>query len=111
VDNNLQCLVSIGTGVTSFQPFNDSALGILGTLTRLVTETESTAEKFRKDKSHLHDEGRYFRFNVRDGLGDVGLEEWRKKSDIAAVTRRYLESEDVYEQMAHCAASLAYTMS
>ncbi|KAL3426622.1 phosphorylase superfamily protein [Phlyctema vagabunda] len=60
------------------------------TLVEIATETEQTAEKFRRDKSQLDDRGQYYRFNVDRGLEDIGLEELKKTKEIAAATRRYV---------------------
>ncbi|KJZ69359.1 hypothetical protein HIM_11241 [Hirsutella minnesotensis 3608] len=103
----LRCLVSIGTGVPALQPVCDDVLGVGATLTNLATETEKTAEQFRRDKSSLDDEGRYYRFNVSRGLEDVGLEESKKQHEIAAATGRYVTSQDVFRQMKACANGLA----
>ncbi|KAF2183704.1 phospholipase [Zopfia rhizophila CBS 207.26] len=111
LEKNLKCLVSIGTGVSSHKPFKDNVFRIHDTLIAMATETEQTAERFRKDKSHLSDEGRYFRFNVWHGLEDIGLEESKKIKDIAAVTRKYLSLEEVYKQMEKCASSLRQPIS
>jgi len=107
LQRKLRCLVSIGTGVPSLKPVRGDALGILSTLKELATETEKTAERFHRDKSSLDDEGRYYRFNVDHGLEDVGLEESKKKAEIAAATRRYVESQGVFKQMKACANNLA----
>ncbi|KAH7119384.1 hypothetical protein B0J13DRAFT_532484 [Dactylonectria estremocensis] len=104
---SLRCLVSIGTGVPALRPVRDDILGIAVTLKKLATETETTAEQFRRDKSSLDDEGRYYRFNVVRGLEDVGLEESRKQREIAAATGRYVASQDVFRQMKACANGLA----
>ncbi|KAL6406244.1 tetratricopeptide repeat domain protein [Ilyonectria robusta] len=104
---SLRCLVSIGTGVPALRPVRDDILGIGATLKKLATETETTAEQFRRDKSSLDDEGRYYRFNVARGLEDVGLEESRKQREIAAATGRYVASQDVFRQMKACANGLA----
>lgn len=101
----LRCLVSIGTGVSALKPVRDDVLGIGATLARLATETEKTAERFRRDKSDLC-EGRYYRFNVSHGLENVGLEESGKQRQIAAATGRYLESQDVFERIKTCATSV-----
>ncbi|KAH8892820.1 hypothetical protein GQ53DRAFT_860990 [Thozetella sp. PMI_491] len=103
----LTCLVSIGTGVPSLQPLRDDIIGIGATLKVLVTETEKTAEQFRRDKCSLYDEGRYYRFNVDSGLETIGLHESKKKNEIAAATRRYIESQEVFKQMQACAGALA----
>jgi hypothetical protein len=103
----LKCLVSIGTGVPTLKPVRDDVLGIWATLRELATETEKTAELFRRDKSSLDDEGRYYRFNVDRGLEDIGLEESKKKKEIAAATGRYIASQAVFKQMKTCANNLA----
>ncbi|SPQ22632.1 1f99ae8a-4da0-4fc0-93be-a6c3ebe73771 [Thermothielavioides terrestris] len=104
---NLRCLVSIGTGLAALQPVRDDVLGISATLKAITTETEKTAEQFRRDKSDLDDEGRYYRFNVDRGLEEIGLEESTKKKEIAAATQRYLESQAVFKQMKACANNIA----
>ena len=104
---SLQCLVSIGTGVPALTPVRDDVFGIWATLQELATETEKTAEQFQRDKSDLDNEGRYYRFNVDRGLEEVGLEESKKKKEIAAATRRYIESQAVFKQMNACANAIA----
>ena len=104
---SLKCIVSIGTGVPPVKPVRDDAFGIWETLKELATETERTAEQFRQDKASLDDDGRYFRFNVAHGLEDVGLEESQKKTEIAAVTWRYIASQAVFKEMKACASILA----
>jgi hypothetical protein len=103
----LRCLVSIGTGVPTLKPVRDDVLGIWATLKELATETEKTAEQFRRDKSNLDDEGRYYRFNVDHGLENIELEESKKKKEIAAATGRYVASQAVLKQMKACANNLA----
>lgn len=103
----LKCLVSIGTGVPALKPVRDDVLGIWATLRDIATETEKTARQFHRENSHLDDEGRYYRFNVDRGLEEVGLEESKKTKEIAAATRRYLESQAVFKQMKACADNIA----
>jgi hypothetical protein len=107
LQGKLRCLVSIGTGVPALEPVRDDVLGIWATLKNLATETEKTAEQFRRDKSSLDGEGRYYRFNVDRGLEGVGLEEAKKKKEIAAATGRYVASQVVFKQIKACANSLA----
>ncbi|KAJ6114828.1 hypothetical protein N7486_000606 [Penicillium sp. IBT 16267x] len=103
----LQCLVSIGTGIPTLTPVRDDVLGIWTTLKELATETERTGEQFRRDKSSLDKEGRYYRFNVDHGLEHVGLEESKKNKEIAAATGRYIALQAVFKQMKACANNLA----
>ncbi|CAK7227499.1 hypothetical protein SEUCBS140593_006597 [Sporothrix eucalyptigena] len=107
LESKLQCVVSIGTGVPNLQPVRDDVLGIWKTLKDIATETEKTAQQFHRDKASLYDEGRYFRFNVDQGLQEIGLEESKKKKEIAAATRHYIESQIVFKQIQACANNLA----
>ncbi|KAL6714253.1 hypothetical protein ACLMJK_007676 [Lecanora helva] len=107
LEDKIKCLVSIGTGTPLLKPFQDEVLYISQTLAAIATETEQTAERFRRDKMHLDNSRRYYRFNVIRGLEDIGLEESKKRKEIAAATRRYVESQDVYRQIQACADSIA----
>ena len=60
----------------------------------MATETEKTAYEFLRANSKLHEDRRYFRFNVLSGLDNVGLEEAAKRPQIVAATRRYI----IYEE-------------
>ena len=107
LESRIKCLVSIGTGVPSLKPFQDDFLCIGKMLVAIATETEQTAERFRRDKSHLDNSGRYYRFNVDRGLEEIGLEESKKRKEIAAATRRYVGSQNVFKQMGACADNMA----
>jgi hypothetical protein len=107
LESNLKCIVSIGTGVPSVEPFKTGLLEIGDTLVRMSTETEKTAELFQRTHSDLDDSGRYFRFNVRNGLEKIALEDSSQKDTIMAVTQRYVESQDAFKLMKRCALSLA----
>jgi predicted acylesterase/phospholipase RssA len=99
LEGKLERLVSIGTGMPSMQPFGDYVLDIVGTLRKLATETENTAEHFRREKSQLASDGRYCRFNVPRGLENIGLEEAKRRNEIASATRSYVKLEEVRTQM------------
>ena len=99
----LQQLVSIGTGVPALNPVRYDVLGIWATLSDLATEAERTAEQFRSDKFSLDSAERYYRFNVDRGLEDIGLEGSKKRKEIAAATKRYVMSKDVFMRMKTCA--------
>lgn len=106
LENNLKCIVSIGTGVPSVEPFRTGLLDIGQTLVRISTETEKTAESFQRSHSNLDDSNRYFRFNVSHGLEKIGLEDSSEKDTIMAVTQRYMESQDTFKRMQRCASNL-----
>lgn len=99
LQKNLECIVSIGTGIPTLRPFRDDVKNIGPMLVSLATETEKTAEQFSRDKASLGDGGRYYRFNVSHGLEEVGLEESKKVAEIGASTDRYLESQEVFKKM------------
>lgn len=107
IENRIQCLVSIGTGVPQLKGFGDYPYQIFKTLSALATETEQTARKFQEDKRHLDDAGCYYRFNVIRGLEEIGLQESKKIADIAAATRGYIESPDVHKKMQDCANNMS----
>ncbi|KAK3944021.1 hypothetical protein QBC46DRAFT_252951 [Diplogelasinospora grovesii] len=48
-----------------------------------------------------------YRFNVNYGLEEIGLKESKKKTEIAAVTRRYVESQAVFKQIKACVNNIA----
>ena len=99
--------MSIGTGVPTLQPVRDNILGIWATLKELATETEKTAERFRREKSSLDDEGHYYHFNIDHGLETIGLEDSKKQKDIASATRVYIKSQVVFKQITTYTNNLA----
>ena len=107
LEGRVKCLVSIGTGVPSLKPFKDDVLHIGKTLVAIATETEQTAERFRRERPVLDSTGRYYRFNVDRGLEDIGLEEAKKVKEMAAATRRYIATQAVHKQMQACAGNIA----
>jgi predicted acylesterase/phospholipase RssA len=109
LEDKVGCLVSIGTGVPSLKPFSDDLVGVGQSLLAIATETDETAERFCRDKSGLDDKGHYYRFNVLQGLEDVGLEDSARKNAIIAATDRYVESQATFKQMKACAEKLRDT--
>ena len=79
LQDKLQCLVSVGTSVPRLKPFRDDIFHIGDALIALATETEQTAGQFRRDKSSLDNEGRYYRFNVLQGLKTLGWKSLKRK--------------------------------
>ncbi|OQE92658.1 hypothetical protein PENNAL_c0007G04566 [Penicillium nalgiovense] len=87
----VKCFISIGTGNPGKKPFEHSILKFLGqTVVQIATETENTERRFIARWARLFDEKRYFRFNVEQGLQEIGLEEYMKKGAIEAATESYL---------------------
>jgi hypothetical protein len=106
LQDNIHCLVSIGTGVPAIHAFGSSLSQLAHTLKELATETEKTAATFEQEQRQLVNDFRYFRFNVTKGLENVGLAEIGKRNVVAAATGFYLSFEEVSRQMQRCGDSL-----
>jgi len=106
LEDDLQCLISIGTGIPSVNAFGSSLSAIGQSLKDMATQTETTAENFLRAHTKLDTEHRYFRFNVASGLEAVGLEDATEMARIVNATRRYLSSEGPKKHLEYCAENL-----
>lgn len=106
LEDNLQCLVSIGTGKPSLIPFGQDPFEIGRTLLQISTDTENVAENFQRSHDTLFKRKTAFRFNVAQGLETVGLEEAQREGDIISATNRYIAIQDVQESLDACAEKL-----
>jgi hypothetical protein len=87
----VKCFISIGTGNPGKKAFEDSLIKFLSqTVVQIATETENTEKKFIARWAKHFDEKRYYRFNVEQGLQEIGLDEYKKKGAIEAATEAYL---------------------
>lgn len=87
----VKCFISIGTGHLGKKPFEDTMIGFLSrTVVQIATETENIEKRFIARWAKQFDEKRYFRFNVDQGLQEIGLDEYKKKGTIEAATEGYL---------------------
>ncbi|OJJ82631.1 uncharacterized protein ASPGLDRAFT_129530 [Aspergillus glaucus CBS 516.65] len=115
LEEQIGCIVSIGTGVPQVTRYETKGIGGLKTLKACVTETEYTKEEFAIEHSDLVANDRYFRFNVPDGLADIGLEKVAKIDLIVGITENHLAKDAVRERVQACAGSLSkskgYTIS
>lgn len=103
LEDNVQCLVSIGTGIPESTAFTPSLSQDERALQVIANETEQTAGRFRRQHSNLFESRRAFRFNVGRVLDNFELEEISK---IKAATRYYVQNEAVHDAMTHCAKSI-----
>jgi hypothetical protein len=108
----VKCFVSIGTGNPGKKAIEDNIIDILSkTLTRLATETEATEKSFiAKWRRHFENK-RYFRFNVEQGLHDVGLAEYQEQGAIEAATYGYLDHQGPELQVQYCVENLKLKQS
>ncbi|KAF2202719.1 kinase subdomain-containing protein [Delitschia confertaspora ATCC 74209] len=87
----VKCFISVGTGNPGKKPFEDSIVKLLGqTVVQVATETEKTEKRFIDRWAQHFDQKRYFRFNVEQGLQNIGLHEYKKKGAIQAATGSYM---------------------
>ncbi|CAI6341293.1 unnamed protein product [Periconia digitata] len=106
LEDNLHCLVSIGTGKPSLKPFGKSVVDIGQTIVSNATNTEKVAERFERQRASLFDKNQAFRFNVSEGLENVGLEEADRLGEITAATRRYIAKQETLVKATVCAEAL-----
>jgi hypothetical protein len=90
METRVECLVSIGTGIGDVAPFGNDAIAVGKTFLAIATETERTANEFRREYRGLDDRNAYYRFNVNKGLEKVGLEDAKSRTEIASMTQAYM---------------------
>jgi hypothetical protein len=98
--------VSIGTGSAPKGAFKGSLKTIVEQIQKLVTETEKTDKNFRTNQQKMLDQNRYFRYQVLDGLGEVGLEEHNEIPKIVDITQTYLDLDDIQRNIASLVKAL-----
>lgn len=107
IEPMIKCFVSVGTGNPGSAPVEEGAKDFLSkTLKDIATETERTATTSAARHRGLLDKKRYFRYNVEQGLQTVGLEEYRKRSEIEAATKAYLADQAQKFSLRDCAKNL-----
>ena len=95
-DADFSCVLSIGTGALTADKLGSLGHQVLFACAKLATSAENLAKDFGKDQGRmLQQEGKYFRFNVVQGLGKVKLEEWQSFDLLDAATKSYLEDVDL----------------
>jgi predicted acylesterase/phospholipase RssA len=108
----VKCLLSIGTGKTGKKAIEDNVLKFLsGTLVELAAQTEHTEKKFIAKWRQHFDEKRYFRFNVDQGLQNVGMAEYRDQGAIEAATDGYLDHQGQEFRVRDCVQNLKLKQS
>lgn len=103
----VKLFISIGTGQPAKKAFEDSIFKFLGqTVVQIATETDNTERKFIARWAKHFDEKRYFRFNVNQGLQNIGLDEYKKKGAMEAATTGYLTHGEQKFQLRDCIRNL-----
>lgn len=107
LEDELSCLVSIGTCIPALKPFGDDPVRIGKRLVEIATDTEKRAQDFVKHHPVLLRSNRYFRFNVSKGLENVQLEEEAKRKEIVSATRDYIQRQEVFTMLQTCSSKLS----
>lgn len=103
----LKCFISIGTGNPGKKVIDSNMLKSLSkTLAGIATETENTESKFIARWAQDFDQKRYFRFNVDQGLQEVGLAEYRQLGTIESATDEYLKHQAQKSMVRDCVLNL-----
>ncbi|KAH8746289.1 acyl transferase/acyl hydrolase/lysophospholipase [Hyaloscypha finlandica] len=97
LDKILKCFIFIRSGAPTTEGMKESVKGFVDTWGNIVTHRNLTKTDGRQ---------RYFRFNVDQGLQEVGLEEYKKTPLVEAATEEYMESPDRENLQALCANNL-----
>ncbi|KAJ5207451.1 FabD/lysophospholipase-like protein [Penicillium cf. griseofulvum] len=103
----VKCFISIGTGHPGKKAMEDNLLKFVSkTLPALATQTEHTEKQFIAKWRQHYDSKRYFRFNVDQGLQDVGLAEYQEQGLIESATEGYLDHQAVAFRVRDCVENL-----
>jgi len=109
---SVSCIISIGTGVPEVTDIGGNGKQLLDACKAIVTETEDTANDFARE---VMQEGRrsriYFRFNVSNGLQNVGLAEYAAVDLMTQVTRTYLGLPEVEGSLKDCTDTMKGELS
>ena len=100
----LACLVSLEAGKLRTEALGTSMTEIHHACAAIATDTETSARLFLKEYKPLVEQGRYYRFNVEQGLQDIGVNEFAPAivDRVDAVTSDYLAArEDDISRYAH----------
>lgn len=105
--SRIGCVLSIGTGVKPISAMGSITPSIAEALSEIATDTEEIADEFVNE---LRQHGprfpnmKYFRINVEQGVGDVGLEEYKESRRINQATNDYLNKRQ--EMVDECAKAI-----
>lgn len=103
----VKCFISIGTGNPGKKAMEDNLLKFVSkTLPALTTQTEQTEKRFIAKWRQHYESKRYFRFNVDQGLQDVGLAEYKDQGLIETATEGYLDHQAVEFRVRDCVENL-----
>jgi predicted acylesterase/phospholipase RssA len=103
-----KCLISIGTGHAGKQALDDNLFKFLSkTLVRMATKPAGVERRFMARWRRECTEKRCFRFNVEEGLENVHMADYQKRSLIETATHDYLHHPMQKSLIRDCMLNLA----
>ena len=106
---HIGCIISLGTGLESpnqllrnggggalarilgrIAPAQEYKLAVARYLIGCLTSCERVHSDVLSNLGHWGIRGRYFRLNIPQGVGQIGLEEWKKAGQIKALAASYM---------------------
>jgi predicted acylesterase/phospholipase RssA len=101
--------VSVGTGNAPNPSFEGNMIDIIKALKEITVQTERTSDDFYLGNPDIVERNCFFRFNVGQGLSDVGLAEYEQKAKVADATQSYLMKAEVQRTLRSCIDRLCAT--
>ena len=110
-ERHVACIISIGAGQAQtigipkpgwFQRV--LPLQVVDAVRKIATDCEASAQGAAQRFERTP--GVYFRFNVEQGLQEVGLEQWERLDEVRAHTGQYIRMADVDAKLEAAVASL-----
>ncbi|KAB8217841.1 acyl transferase/acyl hydrolase/lysophospholipase [Aspergillus novoparasiticus] len=104
-ENNIYCMVSVGTGLQKAIELKNNRLSILRSLAKLATNSNAVhsamAQRHGSNKPRV-----YWRFDEDAGLHDVELDNWDAMSKVAGHTSNYINKPEVQNEMNELASCI-----
>ena len=107
IEDNINCLVSIGTGHQGLKEWKDQDVPHLAkSAAQIATDSNRAAASFMGQHKSLCRSGKLFRLDVEQGLQRIGLDEHSRIGRIQQVTHEYLSFLGVNGPPRRCAERL-----
>ena len=110
-DRHVACIVSIGTGQAQTISIPEPGwfqrmlpLQVVDAIRKIATDCETSAQVAARRFERTP--GVYFRFNVEQGMQQVGLEQWERLDEVRAHTGQYIRMAHVDPRLDAAVASI-----
>ena len=110
-DRHVACIVSIGAGQAQTLRIPKTGwfkgvlpLKVIDAMRNIATDCEESAQVAARRFEHAPRV--YFRFNVEQGLQEIGLEQWERLDEVRAHTGQYIRMADVNPKLESAVVSI-----